>query len=115
MGLALRGRELSTREVTERDFNLARDLNLPVSIHAGMASYASRYRTVETLDELGLLGPDVNYAHADLFTNDDYRLVAESGESIAAGRPARCPSNSFRARRATCAFAASTSRNIRQR
>lgn len=87
MGLALRGPELSTREVTEHDFKLARDLNLSVSIHAGMAGYASRYRTVETLDKLGLLGPDVNYAHANLFTDDDYRRVAESGGTIAS-----CPS-----------------------
>jgi cytosine/adenosine deaminase-related metal-dependent hydrolase len=87
MGLALRGPELSTREVTKHDFELARELDLPASIHAGMAGYASRYQTVETLDELGLLGADVNYAHANLFTDDDYRLIADSGGSISS-----CPS-----------------------
>jgi 5-methylthioadenosine/S-adenosylhomocysteine deaminase len=87
MGLALRGPELSTSEVTKLDFELARELGLPASIHAGMAGYASRYRTVETLDGLGLLGPDVNYAHANLFTSDEYRLIADSGGSISS-----CPS-----------------------
>jgi 5-methylthioadenosine/S-adenosylhomocysteine deaminase len=87
MGLALRGPELSTREVTKHDVNFARELGLPASIHAGMAGYAGRYRTVETLDELGLLGPDVNYAHANLFTDDEYRLIADTGGTISS-----CPS-----------------------
>jgi 5-methylthioadenosine/S-adenosylhomocysteine deaminase len=67
--------------------SLARELDLPASVHAGMAGYARRYRTVETLGELGLLGPGVNYAHANTFTDDEYRLIAESGGSISS-----CPS-----------------------
>jgi len=87
MGLALRGPELSSRETTKHDFDLARDLDLPISIHCGLAGYASRYRTVETLHGLRLLGPDVNYAHANLLTDDEYRLIAASGGSISP-----CPS-----------------------
>lgn len=87
MGLGLRGPELSSKETTKQDFDYARELDLPLSIHCGLAGYASRYRTVETLHELGLLGPDVNYAHANLLGDDDYRLIADSGGSISA-----CPS-----------------------
>jgi len=87
MGLALRGPELSSRETTKHDFDLARDLDLPISIHCGLAGYARRYRTVETLHGLRLLGPDVNYAHANLLTDDEDRLIAASGGSISP-----CPS-----------------------
>ena len=87
MGLALRGPELSSRATTRHDFDLARELDLPISIHCGMAGYATRYRAVETLDELGLLGADVNYAHANLLTDDEYGLIAASGGSISP-----CPS-----------------------
>jgi len=87
MGLSLRGPELSSRATTKHDFDLARELDLPISIHCGLAGYAGRYRTVETLHELGLLGPDVNYAHANLPTDDEYRLIAASGGSISP-----CPS-----------------------
>lgn len=87
MGLALRGPELSTRETTKHDFDLARELDLPISIHCGLAGYAGRYRSIETLHQLGLLGPDVNYAHANLLTDDEYRLIAASGGSISP-----CPS-----------------------
>ncbi len=87
MGLALRGPELSARETTKHDFDLARDLDVPISIHCGIAGFASRYRSVETLRELDLLGPDVNYAHANGLTDDEFRLIASSGGSISP-----CPS-----------------------
>jgi 5-methylthioadenosine/S-adenosylhomocysteine deaminase len=87
MGLGLRGPELSSRATTKHDFDLARELDVPISIHCGLAGYAGRYRTVETLSELGLLGSDVNYAHANLLTDDEYRLIAASGGSISP-----CPS-----------------------
>jgi cytosine/adenosine deaminase-related metal-dependent hydrolase len=86
MGLALRGPELSSRETTKHDFDFARELDVPISIHCGMAGYA-RYQAIETLDELTLLGPDVNYAHANVLTADAYRLIAASGGSISV-----CPS-----------------------
>ena len=87
MGLALRGPELSSPEITKHDFEFARELDVPISIHCGLSGYAARYRTVETLRELGLLGADVNYAHANLFSDDDFRQVAASGGSISP-----CPS-----------------------
>jgi cytosine/adenosine deaminase-related metal-dependent hydrolase len=87
MGLALRGPELSSRATTKQDFDLARELDVPISIHCGLAGYAGRYRSVETLGELGLLGADVNYAHANLLTDDEYRLIDASGGSISP-----CPS-----------------------
>jgi 5-methylthioadenosine/S-adenosylhomocysteine deaminase len=82
MGLALRGPDFSTREVTAYDFRLARELDLPLSIHAGGAGYAKKYHTVKTLEELKLLGPDVNYAHANMFTDDDYRAISGQGGSV---------------------------------
>jgi cytosine/adenosine deaminase-related metal-dependent hydrolase len=87
MGLGLRGPELSSREATRHDFDFARELDLPISIHCGLAGYASRYRTVETLRDLELLGADVNYVHANLLTDEEYRLIAASGGSISP-----CPS-----------------------
>jgi cytosine/adenosine deaminase-related metal-dependent hydrolase len=87
MGMGLRGPELSTRETTRHDFDFARELDLPISIHCGMAGYAGRYRSVETLRELDLLGPDVNYAHANLLSDNELELIASSGGSISP-----CPS-----------------------
>ncbi len=56
MGLALRGPAFPTPEATKDDFAFARELGLPISIHVGMAGFPD---SVETLDRLALLGPDV--------------------------------------------------------
>jgi cytosine/adenosine deaminase-related metal-dependent hydrolase len=87
MGLGLRGPELSSKETTRHDFDFARELDLPISIHCGMAGYATRYRSVETLHDLDLLGPDINYAHANLLSDHEFELIASTGGSISP-----CPS-----------------------
>lgn len=80
MGLALRGPLISSPAANEADFGLARELGLPVSVHAGMAGFGG---AVSELDRLGLLGPDVNFAHANEFTPAEYELIAASGSTIA--------------------------------
>jgi 5-methylthioadenosine/S-adenosylhomocysteine deaminase len=42
LGLALRGPFAATPEANIADFGLARDLGLPISIHAGMAGFPKR-------------------------------------------------------------------------
>lgn len=84
MGLALRGPAFTTPAATMADFGLARDLGLPISIHVGMSGFPN---SVETLDQLGLLGPDVNYAHANQLSDREFDLIAASGGSISL-----CPS-----------------------
>jgi 5-methylthioadenosine/S-adenosylhomocysteine deaminase len=81
LGLALRGPSLSSPADTEQDFALARELRLPISIHAGMAGLAG---AVDQLQRQGLLGPDVNYAHASEFTAQEWDLVAGSGGTVSA-------------------------------
>ena len=84
MGLALRGPAFTTPEATAADFGLARDLGVPISIHVGMSGFPD---SVGTLDRLGLLGPDVNYAHASQLSDREFDLIAASGGSISL-----CPS-----------------------
>jgi cytosine/adenosine deaminase-related metal-dependent hydrolase len=79
MGLALRGPAMSSREATQHDFHLARELDVPISIHVGMAGYPY---AVAALDDLGLLGPDVNYAHANQLSDHEYERIAATGGSI---------------------------------
>jgi len=72
------------RLATEDDFRFARELGLPISVHVGMAGFPG---SVDTLDKLGLLGPDVNFAHAARLTEREFELIAASGGTIAL-----CPS-----------------------
>ena len=84
MGMALRGPAFTTPEATKNDFAFARELGLPISIHVGMAGFPG---SVETLDKLGLLGPDINYVHANQLSDREFGLIAGSGGSISL-----CPS-----------------------
>ncbi|MDX6433573.1 MAG: 5-methylthioadenosine/S-adenosylhomocysteine deaminase, partial [Streptosporangiaceae bacterium] len=84
MGLALRGPAFTTPEATALDFAVARELDVPISVHVGMAGFPD---SIETLDRLGLLGTDVNYAHANQLSDREFDLIASSGGSISL-----CPS-----------------------
>ncbi|RFA13120.1 hypothetical protein B7R22_14055 [Subtercola boreus] len=80
MGLALRGPAFSNEANTRADFDYARALGLPMSVHVGMAGFP---HSVDTLARLDLLGADVNYAHANQLSPHEFDLIAETGGSIA--------------------------------
>jgi 5-methylthioadenosine/S-adenosylhomocysteine deaminase len=79
MGMALRGPAFTSPEATVQDFAFARELGLPISVHVGMAGFPG---SVESLYSHGLLGPDVNYAHANQLTEREFGLIADTGGSI---------------------------------
>lgn len=80
MGLALRGPSFTTDEATKGDVAFARDLGVPMSLHVGMAGFPN---SVTRLDALGLLGPDINYAHANQLTARELTLIARSSGTLA--------------------------------
>ncbi|WP_433259020.1 amidohydrolase family protein [Streptosporangium sp. CA-135522] len=57
----------------EADWRLARELGLPISLHA------TGVGAVERLHESGLLGPDVMFVHGNGFTDEAMKLIADSG------------------------------------
>src|SRR5580704_713299 len=75
MGMALRGPCFTTAERNAADFAFARELGLPISLHVGMAGTAD---AITTLERFGLLGPDVNYAHGNMLTDEEFDLIAAS-------------------------------------
>ena len=75
MGMALRGPCFTSAERNAQDFAFARELDLPISLHVGMAGTAD---AVVTLQQFALLGADVNYAHGNMLTDDEFDLIAAS-------------------------------------
>lgn len=83
LGMAVRGPDFSTREVAEHDLELARELDVPVSMHAGVDMYES-YDTdglLELLDD-GLLGPETSLVHGNSLTPDTVDRLAGSDVPI---------------------------------
>ena len=80
--MAIRGPEYSAFDVAVQDITLARRLNLPISMHAGCGTFASTYQAVQQLASAGLLGPDLNFAHGNYLTVEDFKQLADNGCSV---------------------------------
>src|SRR5262245_38024150 len=82
LAMGTRGPGFCTPEVVRHDWELARDVGAPISLHAGMGPYAGRFSMVLQLSELGLLGPDTTYIHCNYLSDDEFRLIADSGGKV---------------------------------
>jgi cytosine/adenosine deaminase-related metal-dependent hydrolase len=58
---------------------LARDLDIPLSVHVGMRLTGVHVNHVLTLNELGLMGPDTTYIHCTDSTDEELDLIASTG------------------------------------
>jgi cytosine/adenosine deaminase-related metal-dependent hydrolase len=82
LAMGTRGPGFCTPEVVRHDWELARDVGAPISVHVGMGPYAGRFSMVSQLSEMGLLGPDTTYIHCNYLSDDEFRLIAESGGMV---------------------------------
>jgi 5-methylthioadenosine/S-adenosylhomocysteine deaminase len=81
MALATRGPTYCTDDVVRAEWALAREVGIPITIHVAMHS-AGRFGMVKQLGNLGLLGPDTTYIHCCYLTEEEWRLVADSGGTV---------------------------------
>ncbi len=82
MALATRGTGWCKDDVVRSEWALARELGIPITLHAGMGRMAGRFGMVNQLNELGLLGPDTTFIHCCYFSDDEWRLVADTGGTV---------------------------------
>ncbi|AHF98738.1 hypothetical protein HALLA_07590 [Halostagnicola larsenii XH-48] len=87
LGLALRGPDFTTEEVARSDLELARELGVVATIHMGAACwpssiYGEDYQGFGAISDM--LGPDVNIAHANHFSQEDIDHAVEQGVSFSA-------------------------------
>lgn len=82
LAMGTRGPGFCTPEVVKHDWELAREVGAPISVHVGMGPYAGRFSMVSQLNDLELLGPDTTYIHCNYLSDDEFRLIADSGGKI---------------------------------
>jgi cytosine/adenosine deaminase-related metal-dependent hydrolase len=80
--MAARGPQHTTPETSAGDWRLARELGIRITVHAGEGAWSLRHQPVLRLHEQGVLGPDTTFVHGNQFSDEDFRLIAESGGSI---------------------------------
>jgi cytosine/adenosine deaminase-related metal-dependent hydrolase len=78
MALALRGPQFTTPEVNRLDFELAKDLDLRVTVHVG-DGYWGKSGPIHKLAADGLLSDRTTYVHCCTLGDDELRLIADSG------------------------------------
>ncbi len=89
MALALRGPQFTTPEVNRTDFELARDLDLRVTVHVG-DGYWGKSGPIRKLAEDGLLSDRTTYVHCCTLGDDELKLIADSGERPRSLPTSRC-------------------------
>ncbi len=80
--MAARGPQHTTPETAAGDWAMARELGIRITVHAGEGAWSLRHQPVLRLHEQGVLGPDTTFVHGNQFSDDDFRLIADSGGSI---------------------------------
>jgi 5-methylthioadenosine/S-adenosylhomocysteine deaminase len=78
LAMAVRGPEFSEMPAVEHDWELARELGLPMTVHVGGGRNGSA-GTLRRLSEAGLLGEDTTYVHCNMLGDDELDLIAASG------------------------------------
>ena len=78
MAFAARGPQFATLDQTETDFRRARELDLPITLHAGDGLWGLNH-PIDQLNERGLLGPRTTYVHCCTLSDGEFKLMAESG------------------------------------
>lgn len=76
--LAPRGNQFATLDVTRRDYELAAELGIRISCHAGDGEWG-KGRPIAQLHEHGLLGSNQTYVHCNSLADDELRLMADAG------------------------------------
>jgi 5-methylthioadenosine/S-adenosylhomocysteine deaminase len=82
MALATRGPGFCQDDVVRSEWALARELDIPITVHVAMGRLAGRFAMVKQLSDLGLLGPDTTYIHCCYFSEEEWQLVADSGGTV---------------------------------
>jgi cytosine/adenosine deaminase-related metal-dependent hydrolase len=80
MAFAARGPEFTPIDITEQEFRFAHDLGIPVSVHVGVGRWSAG-APVKQLQQRGLLFADTNYVHCCTLSDEELRLIVDSGAS----------------------------------
>jgi cytosine/adenosine deaminase-related metal-dependent hydrolase len=79
MAVAALGPEIVSADQALCEWRLARDLDLPVTVHMGGHGAESAERGLAFLRENRLLGPRTTYVHPNFYTDDALKRIADSG------------------------------------
>jgi cytosine/adenosine deaminase-related metal-dependent hydrolase len=83
LAMAPYGPEIVSEEQALREWRVARELDLFVTVHMGGHGAESAERGLDFLRRNGLLGPRTNYVHGNSYSDDALKVIADSGGTLA--------------------------------
>ncbi len=82
MALATRGPNFCKPDVVRHDWELAKELDLNITVHVAMDRFGYTKMQVVALRDMGLLLPNTTYVHGSHFTDEEWALVRDSGSNV---------------------------------
>lgn len=78
LAFAARGPQFTPGQTAIDDWMLGRELGLRITVHVGDGEWG-RSAPVKFLHERGLTGPDVTYVHTNTLSDEELRIIADTG------------------------------------
>lgn len=82
MALATRGPGFCQPDVVRAEWRIADQLDLPITVHVAMGRLGGRYAMVKQLSDLGLLRDRTTYVHCCHLSDEEWRMIADSGGTV---------------------------------
>lgn len=82
LALATRGPGFCKPEVVRAEWELARELDIPVTVHVAMGRLAGRFGMVKQLADMDLLDEGTTYIHSCYLSDEEWNLVKDSGGHV---------------------------------
>lgn len=82
MALATRGPGFCKPEVVTTEWELAKELGIPITVHVGMGRMAGRFGMVKQLADADLLYEGTTYIHSCYLSDEEWQMVVDSGAHI---------------------------------
>ncbi|MDE1453995.1 amidohydrolase family protein, partial [Bacillus paralicheniformis] len=74
--------EFSSWKTSVFEIETARELDALCSMHIAFGNWGAKDRSIEKLNQAGLLGPDLNMVHANAMSEEEMKMLAAHGSSI---------------------------------
>ena len=82
MALATRGTNFCREEVVRQEWELAKELDLNITVHVAMYRFGYTKMQLSKLKEMDLLYPNTTYIHSSHLTEDEWGMVRDSGSNV---------------------------------
>lgn len=82
MAMATRGPGFCVSDVVRAEWELAKELGIPITVHVAMGRMAGRFGMVKQLADADLLYEGTTYIHSCYLSDEEWQMVADSGSHI---------------------------------